>query len=248
MYKKLIEKAERCGAELCVCDFYSERDGKEMGFPWENELFSGQDILTVFMASMIGNRSDNETEVPFWGSVCRGVYRKEIIDKHRLVFPTDLKFAEDLVFSLNYAAHCKQVAVVRETLYRYTCNPVSAMNTFAGGYVEKMFESRKRLVRYIEDAVPQIKNDAFLQKRLKTTERCYYSECLGNAFIKTAARGSAQMIEEARIILNDERTKAAFKHYDAENPKKKLVYFGMKHKLVCIFFVYYRLRFLGKER
>ena len=247
MYDKLIKKAEACGADLCICDFFSERDNRAMGFPWKNETFSGKDILNVFIASMIGNLSDNDSEVPFWGSVCRGIYKKELIKKHCVSFPIDLKFAEDLIFSLNYAMNCNSVAVVREAMYFYTYNFESAMNSVSCRYNKGMFESRKRLVRYIEAAVPAVKSGA-LQRRLKTTERCYYSECVGNAFTShTKSHTLGDMIREVKAILNDKRTKSAFDSFDAKNPKKRLLYSGMKHRTVCLFLIYYRLRLFRRE-
>ena len=67
--------------------------------PWEDhECLSREKIIHELIPSMIGNTSDEEKGIPFWGSVCRGVYKSDIVKKNNIKFPQEIKFAEDMVF------------------------------------------------------------------------------------------------------------------------------------------------------
>ena len=47
------------------------------------------------------------------------MFRREIIEKHKLRFDEKLSFGEDLVFSLRYLRHCQKMVVVPEAYYIY---------------------------------------------------------------------------------------------------------------------------------
>lgn len=248
MYRKLYLKASETMADMCICDFYSERDKKNMGFPWEQDFFVGEDVYNVFMASMIGNISDNIKDVPLWGSVCRGIYKRTIIEDYCVSFPEDISFAEDLIFNLRYIMHCDKISVLRESLYYYVFNVASVMNSHSCRYVKDMFEKRKKLVYYMEKILDETGADNLMRLRLKTTERCYYSECVGNACTKAIERSVPDMIRETKSIMFDPNTCEAFQYYDAKKLKKRLLYFVMRYRLVYIAFVYYRIRFFMREK
>lgn len=238
MYETLLSYLEREEADVALCDIYSQRDGKNFGFPWDDgTVFCGEEVTDVLMASMIGNLTDDDSAVPQWGSVCRGLYKKSIIDAFDVKFPTEFHFAEDLVFSLRYLAQCKRAVICDKPLYFYTCNENSIMNSFYS-YKEHMLESRIALVKCLEEIIQTLPDSTVLRQRLFVTERCYYHECVGNA-----CRKKKGAYRELRRIVRHPYVKQAFASFKVANRKKKLIYAQIKHRGAAVLYLYYFLRF-----
>lgn len=71
--------------------------------------------------------SDNESLHTVMGMACEGtggvlwskIYKKEIIEKYKLLMDKRIYMCEDLVFNLQYMSYCKSFAVINEHLYSY---------------------------------------------------------------------------------------------------------------------------------
>ncbi len=238
MYATLLSYLEEADADVALCDIYSQRDSRNFGFPWEDgTVFRDEDVANVLMASMIGNLTDDDTAAPQWGSVCRGLYKKSVIDEAKAAFPTQFHFAEDLVFSLRYLAHCKGAVICDKALYFYTCNENSIMNSFYS-YKEQMLSSRISLVDCVRAVIDALPNADTLHRRLMVTERCYYHECVGNA-----CRKQKGAYKEIRQIVRHPYVKNAFASFSVANKRKKLIYTQIQKRRAGLLWLYYFLRF-----
>ncbi len=242
MYQTLVEYLERENVDIALCDIYTERDGRNFGFPWvDGTVFDKETIVSDLMAKMIGNLSDNDKDSPVWGSSVRCLFKREIMDKNSVAFPTDIHFAEDLVFVLRYLSHAQRAVICDKALYFYTCNEASIMNSFYS-YKKHMFQARRTLVQYIEKVIEKI-NEPDLRDRLTVTERCYYHECIGNACRQGQERTKKMMKAEIREIVSDPAVRKAFKKFDAKDMKTKIKYLLIKHRCVGLLYLYYARRF-----
>lgn len=240
MYATLLSGMVEHKADVALCDIYSERDGRTFGFPWDGtRRFAGKEFWELFFAGFLGNTSDNDSTVPVWGSVDRCFYKQSIIRENGLSFPEDISFAEDLVFTLRYLTWCKSAWVCDQPLYRYVWNPSSLMNSHVR-YEPDMLKKRLKLVGYIENIITKLPNAAQLEKRLMTTQRCYYHECVGNACRKTEGRKTSY--REIREILHHPKVEAAFVEFDAVKPQKRLLYTMIARKRALLLWGYYQLR------
>lgn len=59
---------------------------------------------------------------------CNKIYKKELIDKYKMRFPTDIKY-EDIPFVLNYIYHSKKINKVDRSLYNYIIHKESEQTT-----------------------------------------------------------------------------------------------------------------------
>ena len=242
MYQTLVEYLERENADIALCDIYTERDGRTFGFPWaDGTVFEKETIISDMMAKMIGNLSDNDKDSPVWGSSVRCLFNRDIIDKNSIAFPTDIHFAEDLVFVLRYLSHAKRAVICDKALYFYICNEASIMNSFYS-YKPNMFQARRALVQYVEGVIEKVQAPA-LRNRLTVTERCYYHECVGNACRGGVERTKKMMKAEIREIVSDAAVKNAFRKFDAKDMKTKIKYSFIKHRWVGLLHLYYSKRF-----
>jgi glycosyltransferase involved in cell wall biosynthesis len=243
MYEKLVSYLEKADADIAFCDIFTERDNCCFGFPWEDgKVFCGEEVYSLLMASMIGNESDNSADIPVWGSVVRCLFKRAIIQENDLKLPTDIHFAEDLVFTLNYLKASRAAVICNEPLYYYVCNEESIMNSFFS-YKKDMFKARKSLVGYILKVIENLPCENELRKRLVVTERCYYQECVGNACRKAEGRTDKDMKAELKEILSDSAVKAAFRSFDVKDKKRKLSYLMIQKRMAGAIMLYYKIRF-----
>ena len=245
MYRTMVDSLERHSADIALCDIFSERDGRRFGFPWKDEtVFAGDEIGQNLVSAMVGNLSDNDTKVPLWGSVVRCLFKKDKIGAS-VQFPEDLHFAEDLVFTLRYLQGAQSAVICAKDFYWYRCNPSSIMNSFYR-YKKGMFQARKRLVAVVFEIIQGFSCREELQKRLTTTARCYYRECVGNACRSAEGRAETDKKAELKEILHDKDVAKAFSEFDASDLKTRLISALIKHKMAFAIKTYYAYRFRGK--
>ena len=244
MYKILISYLEESDSDVVLCDIYSERNKGNFGFPWKDKtIFLKSDIYTQVISSMVGIESEDSGEIPVWGSVVRGLYKREIIIRNDVSFPEDIHFAEDLVFSLRYLMKAKKIIICNKPLYYYRDNKDSIMNSFYS-YKSGMFNDRKKLITYIQNTIfSNSREDYEIKKRVLNTAKSYFHECIGNACRGKRDRRFLEKYYELKMILNDEIVIKAFRSYDTKNYQKRFFYFLINNKMTLLLEIYYWFRF-----
>ncbi len=243
MYDILVNYLENSNSDVVLCDIYSERNNGNFGFPWKDgTIFSGDDVYRQVMASMIGRLSEDDDTLPVWGSVVRGLYKREIIVKNNISFPDDIHFAEDLVFSLKYLMKAKKIIICNYPLYHYRDNKDSIMNSFYE-YKIGMFDDRKKLIKYIQNVICNMKKINEIESRLFNTARCYFHESIGNACRDKKDRTILDKYHEVKMILNDEIVIKSFESYQTKNYQKKVLYLLIRNRIGSLLVIYYYLRF-----
>ena len=114
MYETLLKYIIGLKSDITMCEFYSERIDDILELPYEDKyILEREEILNDLIPKMIGNKSDEEKNIPIWGSVCRCIYKKSIIQEMNLKFNEDIKFAEDLIFTLSYLKNSQSVSICK---------------------------------------------------------------------------------------------------------------------------------------
>lgn len=242
MYGQLLEALKEQKSQLSLCDIFTERDNKNFGFPWSgNRFFIGRECQEELLASMLGNRDDDDMTQPIWGSSVRSIYLRDIIERYNVRFPEDIRFAEDLVFNVHYLAHCSSAFILNKVLYRYMLNGESLMNSFKR-YNPDMFNERLALIKYIENAVKPIDKDGELEIRFKTSQRCYIHECIGNCARSIPNFGYIHAFKEIRDITRNTRVKELFSGLKVRDNRKKLIYNLIHLRCNALLLLYYAIR------
>ncbi len=86
------------------------------------------------------------------GQICGAPYCKlfksSIINNNHLRFNTDVSYAEDFGFNMDYLLFCKKIVVIEESLYRYRENSVHSLTTSNYKYFSKDQYLEHRLIAY----------------------------------------------------------------------------------------------------
>lgn len=125
-YEKLMTAVKKEDADVAFCSF-------TRFFPTGKTLVTKELSLDAvcenvqdirpFLYSTPGKTKDGVLYTrDVHGSCCRSVFKKEILHTYSIRFHTDLRFAEDQIFMLEYLSHCQKATKVEESLLRYRAN------------------------------------------------------------------------------------------------------------------------------
>lgn len=112
-----------------------------------------QDTAEQMKVKMI---ADPTKYMQAWGKL----FKKEIILNNAIYFNTELSFAEDSDFTLQYLMHANQLCLCPEIVYHYSLNQNSVMRTFTGEKTQKYLDSLMSTQKIVDKASKSIK-DAF---------------------------------------------------------------------------------------
>lgn len=123
MYEEMVAKLEEEKADIVFCEFVRFwSDGHkqftiEESFP---ELINNPKNIKLFLYST-ESRVDGEYlyTKDIHGACWRSVYKKEVIVRNNVHFHTDLRFAEDQIFVLEYLEHCKKISFIDKPFVWY---------------------------------------------------------------------------------------------------------------------------------
>lgn len=139
------------------------------------------------------------------------LYKKELIKK---MYPEDMAFGEDLLFSLNYLEECNNVVFIKNPLYQHDVyNNTSLTHTFNIKRFHDIEAIQKRILEFATD-----KSDKFLYKKYvadciriirrflicdKTYngKRVMLNDWLGNSYFKKIKLNQYELIWQNRLLL-----------------------------------------------
>lgn len=113
MFRKLLRRAMIGSYEICYCGYNElyEDTGKTKAIP---------DLLgRPFTEGTVDPEQINQLRMFLRVAIWRGIYRKDMLDRNKIAFYTDLPRFDDLPFKFQVFSVAKSVASVAEPLYYY---------------------------------------------------------------------------------------------------------------------------------
>lgn len=136
MAEKLLEKAEETGADIVLSGFTRQKNGRPVDepFPYEGSMQDRAEIMRRLVMPMAvwGYAPGGMAYKSIYGSVWRGLYKKELIEKHGIEFPLGIRLGEDMLFNMMAFLHAEETAFIGDCLYTYIENSASATHTGRG--------------------------------------------------------------------------------------------------------------------
>jgi len=105
------------GADCAVCSFRFCRMAPEQST--DNRIGKAGLLSPAQLKAEFWPLFDRYAFSPCWNKL----FRREIIEKHRIQFPEGQYMGEDLVFALAYLGRCSSVCLIDEPLYEYHIHP-----------------------------------------------------------------------------------------------------------------------------
>lgn len=137
MYETLIGSLLDKNADAVYCDFSMERkDGVQIPCfsDLEEGIYTGKEILS----SIIGAMPEKKRDFDFEMSVCKAIFRKEIIDNKKLRFLSEKEMiCEDMIFDISYLLNAEKVVYLKKCFYHYCENQGSLTHRYISNRLEK---------------------------------------------------------------------------------------------------------------
>lgn len=152
MLKDLYDLAKIENADMVICDFVSEINGK---------LFYKSQKPTSLRHSDVLNDMFGKTH----GSCCNKLIRRECILKYDIHFPIDVNYCEDVCFNVQLLKRDIKIVYLSKAYYHYIQKKTSLTNN----YTLTTFENHKRFVDFLitqlpNDSQPIVKSKVLIKK------------------------------------------------------------------------------------
>lgn len=113
MYEKLYNKAEKTGADIVLCDYFSEYDdGVSKASRYGKKITSNND--SIIKDALLG---------AFPCSVWSKLFNRSIFDKYKLFWEQGINMGEDFLMTLKVLQHPVKITYFPECLYHYRRMP-----------------------------------------------------------------------------------------------------------------------------
>ena len=120
--EEYVRAIEDSGSDLVIADYYRIR-GKQIHQSGDIRE-AGTYTRTRFAEFMMENAGDF-----YYGVVWNKLFRRRLIEDHRLSFDDKLAWCEDFLFNLEYLRYAKTITVLKKPLYFYVKTKGSLVNT-----------------------------------------------------------------------------------------------------------------------
>ncbi|MEG0896944.1 MAG: glycosyltransferase [Ruthenibacterium sp.] len=165
MYETLLSLAQTNNAQAALCGIARvvAHRAPRIADDIKDSVFSGQAAVKQgILLPLLAGQTHFDDAGFLNASACRGIYARAIIQQNALAF-ANTAFSEDLLFNLDFFAHCTTVASTAEPFYLYYDNPASTTTTFTNTRFDMVCtlyaELTVRYPRYhlsAEEALPRI--------------------------------------------------------------------------------------------
>ena len=154
MIENLINRAAQSDCDICISDYFVDRDGKTSPASFiydkkDGDTYSAKELITNAMVG--NNREDNMTCV---GVPWAKIYKKSFIINNNLNFIRNLKRNQDVVFNLYAFEYANRVTYCKRCLYYYRVWAGSAVSKYMPDYtntIEKVMDEFYKFFNEIND-------------------------------------------------------------------------------------------------
>ena len=123
--ESLYNKAVSENADMVICDFWGEYQGKSLYFSQKPSIENSRTVLEEFF--------------PYHnGCTWNKLVRRELFEKYNISFPKDIYFCEDLYVNCSLLIHEIKISYIPKALYHY--DQVVNFNSLVRYYDESTYE------------------------------------------------------------------------------------------------------------
>lgn len=254
MYATLIKEMEN-DVDIVFCRFlreYPEKSVEHYEKNLENLAFRPFEFRYIVYEQEYYQNDFQTISDTVFGSVCRSLFKKTVIDKEKIVFPEDVKIAEDRIFLMNYLRCCEKGAIVDEYFYHYRAERVgSAVEANTTGYQNKLIQQRKNMLKYEFEIINNNnylsisdKEDLITYEKYKLCFDVVINEMIFNVEYRKCLK---QMFRDE--LLKGALPNKAFKHMKKTGVslKRRILYFFIKMKWWDTIYIMLQGRRKGKR-
>lgn len=243
-YEYCIREMEKHQADAC---FFGRKTFTESGEYTVNEnipeklVYRGREVAEEFSKHYIGWFQHEQTTPYIKESSCCALYRRDIIEKNYIQFPSEREcLSEDAFFNMDICRNTGCVIIIPENFYHYRYNPNSLTTKYDAERFKRVVGYYQKLLEYIEkfpevvDARERVDYKFFALVRgiiKREIEQSKWSEC-------------KDVIHKVREIASYEEVVGVSSKINAERMDKNTQIFlsWIKNRRCIIIYLFYKVR------
>ena len=152
MLKELYKKAKQDDADMVICDFYYDIEGKAIYHKQQPSLLMADKVLHDLFGKL-------------HGSCWNKLVRRSCCVKYNAKFPEGVNYCEDVCFNVQLLKHDIKIAYLPKAFYHYVQYETSITNNFT----LKTLDVCKKYVEVLSTILPE---DSVMVQRAKGMVKC----------------------------------------------------------------------------
>lgn len=195
-------------------------EDKNVHYPLNGGEYSDKEGVDSFLFEMIKDEHLN--------SPCNKVYKRELLNQHRIRFDENIKIGEDLLFNVEYFKHCSSVYYLKESFYFYrTSNINSATSRYLENKYSDLMTVNNKMIEWLKSRSSSKLINVARFIRIKNVLSCIRD------------------LHHPAIALSKGQKMELLKQYKRDNPSLLVWGCGLKIYLASLIYSYININVLG---
>lgn len=248
MYSDMINNLISYSADIVMCGhvIFDGKNEHYIGFPWKQDsVFKFEEIQKTVIPSFLAPMDiyGNKQQI-IMGSVCKCLFKQDLIKQNEILFDTQIKYTEDTVFILQSFSKAEKVIFINKPYYHYRKDREYKTST-TQKHIEDMYSGLKLSQIHIYNI---LKVTGCLELALKNFHwrNCIFvMSSIKNLCFKGSKYSFKEKIVEAKYYIDDSSFMQSLKVVGTTyfTPKQKLLALLIRSSLIGIIVMYYDLKF-----
>lgn len=241
MFEKLYYAISESNVDIALCMFSDYVDGikKEHKEPIKVGKYDKNQIINEIIMPMVGSPITSPQCAPVMGTLCRCIFKYDIINISTPLRMKNIKIAEDLLFDIEYLCRCQNAIVIGDALYNYRMNESSATHL----YITDLYNNICIQMKLMKDVL--IKENLFsklMEEHYAMTVLYNLTWCISNETKRSNLLSKKEIIKKIKGYRNLTDYKKVLKWSIIKNIKtnEKYYFLIIKLKLYHLVFLFNR--------
>lgn len=227
MYEKLHIALVEAKADIVFCGFSDFSDSFKLNRkePLNSGCYSKEEIKEKIIRSMVGTPTTAPRCAPIMGTLCRCLFKSEIIKIPTPIRMQRIKMAEDLLFDIEYLCRCESAVVIEESLYNYRQFSESSSRRYVA---DLYFNISKQMNLMKEVLCENHIFDETMEEYYQMTELYNYTWCISNECKSGNPKNVKEILSELKKLRNIKEYQEVLKwRYIKNIAFKERIYFSV---------------------
>ena len=189
-----VRAAEEYGCDMVISDFYrvvGERLSPK-GYIEEEGVLTREE----FAAHMMENPADF-----YYGVLWNKLYRRDIVEEHKLRMDTDISWCEDFMFNLEYIRYAKVFYALHAPIYYYVKRKGSLASQ--GINISKTVKMKLNVFEYYNNFYKHVLEEEDYEKNRLQVYR-FFIDAAGDGTVPPSILPGSKKLGDERVFVNTE--------------------------------------------
>lgn len=227
LYEKLHTAIVETKADISLCGFsvFSDDFKEKRKEPLNSGYYSKKEITNKIIRQMVGTPAKKPKCAPIMGSLCRCLFKSEIIKMPTPIQMKKIKMAEDLLFDIEYLCRCESAVVIEDSLYNYRQFAESSSRKYITDLYFNISEQMNLMKAVLcENHI----FDETMEEYYQMTELYNYTWCISNECKTGNPKTDKEILAELKKLRNMKEYQKVLKwRYIKNIAFKERVYFSL---------------------